>query len=130
MLQLYFYFYFYFYLSLTHVQAHDANLVLLLPHLLQGVRLQNIDYDAAKRIIYMLTYFFPERLGICLLVGAPLFFSAAWHIIKPWLHARTQSKILFVQPSQLGSHIAPESLPDWLGGTADDECPSNEYSQP
>jgi hypothetical protein len=98
--------------------------------LLQGVRLQNIDYDAAKRIIYMLTYFFPERLGICLLVGAPLFFSAAWHIIKPWLHARTQSKILFVQPSQLGSHIAPESLPDWLGGSADDECPSNEYSQP
>lgn len=68
--------------------------------------------------------------GICLLVGAPLFFSAAWHIIKPWLHARTQKKILFCQLSQLGQHVAPENLPEWLGGNSKDECQSNEYSQP
>uniref|UniRef100_A0A6U4NVU9 CRAL-TRIO domain-containing protein n=2 Tax=Hemiselmis andersenii TaxID=464988 RepID=A0A6U4NVU9_HEMAN len=87
---------------------------------LQSVHLSNIDYHACKRIIYMLTYFFPERMGVCLLVGAPMFFTAVWHVIKPWLDAKTQKKVAFVRVDKLGEYIAPDCRPSWLGGTCED----------
>lgn len=32
----------------------------------EAISISNIDYHAAKRIIYMLTYFYPERM-VCVL---------------------------------------------------------------
>mmetsp|Transcript_1349 Transcript_1349/g.3611 ORF Transcript_1349/g.3611 Transcript_1349/m.3611 type:complete len:306 (-) Transcript_1349:754-1671(-) len=79
------------------------------------------DLQAAKRIIYILSNFFPERLGVCLLAGAPALFSTVWMVIKPWLNPHTQAKVRFVDIKELGkTFIDPSILPPCLGGTAAD----------
>jgi len=78
--------------------------------------MSNIDLNAAKRIIYMLSNFYPERMGQCLLVSAPMLFSAAWAVIRPWLSRRTQTKIEFCKPHELGRWMAPTALPRFWGG--------------
>ena len=82
----------------------------------EAVGMSNIDLDAAKRIIYMLTNFYPERMGQCLLVSAPMIFSAAWAAIRPWLSRRTQTKIEFCKSIELGRWITPAALPRFWGG--------------
>ena len=63
---------------------------------------------------------YPERLDRIFIVNAPVFFSAAWAIIKLWLDKRIQEKV-----NVLGSdfkcvllkHIDHDSLPSFLGGS-------------
>ena len=86
---------------------------------LGGVALKNLDLQAAKRIIYMLSNFYPERMGVCLLVSSPLIFSATWAIISPWLSTRTQQKIHFIKPDKLSQWIAHEALPSYWNGSDD-----------
>jgi len=91
---------------------------------LEGIGMANVDMGAAKRIIYMLTNFYPERMGLCLLVAAPLFFSAAWAVIRPWLSLKTQDKIKFCKTKELERYIDAEALPVfWPSG-----CDTTRYS--
>ena len=83
---------------------------------LEGIALSNIDLNAAKRIIYMLTNFYPERMGVCLMVGAPMIFSAAWQVIRPWLAPKSQEKVRFCNSSELSTWIDAHALPVYWGG--------------
>jgi len=64
--------------------------------------------------------YYPETMGLCFVVNAPMTFVALWAIIKGFLDERTRNKIRIV-----GSNYAPilleaipaENLPDFLGGT-------------
>ena len=78
--------------------------------------MSNLDLHAVKRIVYMLSNFYPERMGQCLIVSAPLIFSAVWAVIRPWLSRRTQSKVQFCKVEELGRWIAPAALPSFWGG--------------
>jgi hypothetical protein len=78
--------------------------------------MSNLDLNAAKRIIYMLSNFYPERMGQCLIVSAPIIFSAVWAVIRPWLSRRTQTKVQFCKAEELGRWIAPVALPSFWGG--------------
>ena len=78
--------------------------------------MSNLDLNAAKRIMYMLSNFYPERMGQCLIVSAPIIFSAAWAVIRPWLWRRTQTKVQFCKAEELGRWIAPAALPSFWGG--------------
>jgi hypothetical protein len=78
--------------------------------------MSNLDLNAAKRIIYMLSNFYPERMGQCLIVSAPMVFSAVWAVIRPWLSRRTQTKVQFCKAEELGRWIAPAALPSFWGG--------------
>jgi hypothetical protein len=78
--------------------------------------MSNLDLNAAKRIMYMLSNFYPERMGQCLIVSAPIMFSAAWAVIRPWLWRRTQTKVQFCKAEELGRWIAPAALPSFWGG--------------
>lgn len=49
----------------------DPDLKLCLIFDLSGIAISNVDLSVAKRIIYMLTHFYPERMGDCLLLNAP-----------------------------------------------------------
>lgn len=83
---------------------------------LSAIAMVNMDMKMAKRIIYMLTHFYPERMGVCLLLSAPALFSAAWMVIRPWLHPRTQERIAFVKPADLSAHLPNEAIPTFWGG--------------
>ena len=86
---------------------------------LEGTAVANIDLNAAKRIVYMLTNFYPERMGVCLLVGAPIIFMAAWQVIKPWLAPSTQDKIKFCNSAELATWVDDEARPLYWGGHDD-----------
>jgi hypothetical protein len=68
----------------------------------------NIDYPLIKRLIYILTNFYPERLGVMLLHDAPSFFSSlCWPLIRPWLNPSTRSKIHFTRSTPTGGLSSP-----------------------
>lgn len=44
----------------------------------------NMDYQFVKNLIWLLSRHYPERLGICLVINAPVLFYGCWTVIKPW----------------------------------------------
>lgn len=44
----------------------------------------NMDYQFVKNLIWLLSRHYPERLGICLIINAPVLFYGCWTVIKPW----------------------------------------------
>lgn len=69
----------------------------------------NVDMKAVKRILYLLTNMYPERLGVCILLDAPGLFSACWKVISPMLRERTRAKVKFSTRAELGDLFAPDS---------------------
>jgi hypothetical protein len=68
---------------------------------LSGIGLSNVDMQAVKRIIFLLTNMYPERLGRCYLLEAPTLFSGCWKLISPMLKPNTTRKIQFVDVAGL-----------------------------
>mmetsp|Transcript_44217 Transcript_44217/g.69138 ORF Transcript_44217/g.69138 Transcript_44217/m.69138 type:complete len:81 (-) Transcript_44217:256-498(-) len=54
--------------------------------------------------------------GVCLLLGAPMLFSAAWMVIRPWLDPVTQAKVQFVKRPDLVNFIPIDAIPVCHGG--------------
>ena len=49
---------------------------------------------------------YPERLGLCLLFGAPWVFGASWRLVKPILNKVTTDKVVFLDG---GGKLSDES---------------------
>jgi hypothetical protein len=86
-----------------------------------GFKMSNMDYDFAKFLIETFRDYYPESLGIGLVVGAPFIFKACWAIIKPMMDPVTASKIFFVDKSKLGDYIPKSQLHKDFGGPLDAE---------
>ncbi|KAF5300039.1 hypothetical protein FQR65_LT09296 [Abscondita terminalis] len=79
---------------------------------LQEFSLGCMDYQILKNLIWLLSKHYPERLGVCLVINAPGFFSGCWAIIKGWLDENTTSKVLFINSEQeLCTYLIPDVLP-------------------
>ena len=64
--------------------------------------------------------YYPETMGQCFVVNAPMVFSALYAIIKGFLDERTRSKVRIMGSNYrpvLLEHIDAENLPEFLGGT-------------
>ena len=64
--------------------------------------------------------YYPEILGRMFIINTPMLFSVAWKVIRPWLDERTQKKISTEgskYQKKLLELVAPENLPEFLGGT-------------
>ncbi|CAF1040728.1 unnamed protein product [Adineta steineri] len=59
--------------------------------------MKNMDYQHVKFLINLLQNYYPECLGLGLIVNAPWLFTGCWHIIKPWLDPVVESKIHFIK---------------------------------
>ncbi|KAJ3049215.1 hypothetical protein HK097_009763 [Rhizophlyctis rosea] len=130
----------------VHVKYHDKNTVneektkLLTVYMMETGRLMlnppqemativfdmtdfgmaNMDYNFVKFFVNTLQNFYPESLGLCLIVNAPWAFNACWLVIKPWLDPVVAAKIQFVKPKDLPTYIPSTTLPKRLNGTAED----------
>jgi len=51
---------------------------------LQDFSTANMDYQFVKNLIWLLSHYYPERLGVCLIINAPTVFYGCWAVIKPW----------------------------------------------
>ncbi|XP_047989892.1 CRAL-TRIO domain-containing protein C3H8.02 [Leguminivora glycinivorella] len=79
---------------------------------LNGFTLSCMDYQVLKNLIWLLSRHYPERLGVCLIINAPTFFSGCWTVIKGWLDENTSSKVTFVNSEMdLCQYLIPDILP-------------------
>ncbi|KFM75193.1 CRAL-TRIO domain-containing protein, partial [Stegodyphus mimosarum] len=63
---------------------------------LKDFGLSCMDYQLVKNLIWLLSRHYPERLGVCIIMNAPVYFSGCWTIIKQWLDDNTANKVIFV----------------------------------
>nr|XP_053634756.1 uncharacterized protein LOC128690214 [Cherax quadricarinatus] len=71
-----------------------------------------MDYTVLKSLYTIMTTHYPERLGVCLVLNAPLIFSACWIIIRSWLDDNTAGKIQFIKSrDDLCFYLDPALLP-------------------
>ncbi|WIA29355.1 hypothetical protein OEZ86_011860 [Tetradesmus obliquus] len=90
----------------------------------KGVGMSHLSGEV-KRLMSTLTKYdqdnYPEMLGRICIINAPFVFKAIWGLVKPLLNPRTLSKIQICQTNyqkDLLEWVAPENLPEWLGGTS------------
>lgn len=73
-----------------------------------------------KVLADLLQNYYPERLGRLYIINAPIFFNAAWAIIKVWLDKRIIDKVNVLGSDYakvLNDHIDHHQLPSFLGGS-------------
>ncbi|XP_050342236.1 uncharacterized protein LOC126768265 [Nymphalis io] len=79
---------------------------------LSNFTLSCMDYQVLKNLIWLLSRHYPERLGVCLIINAPTFFSGCWAVIKGWLNENTAGKVTFVNSEMdLCQYLIPDILP-------------------
>lgn len=80
---------------------------------LNNFTLSCMDYQVLKNLIWLLSRHYPERLGICLIINAPTFFSGCWAVIKGWLDENTAGKVTFVNSEMdLCQYLIPDIIPN------------------
>lgn len=74
--------------------------------------LANMDYPFVKRLVWLLTRYYPERLGICIIYNAPVLFQGCWPVIRHWLNEKTASKVVFVNSREaMSEYLELDGLP-------------------
>eukprot|EP00842_Homolaphlyctis_polyrhiza_P005234 jgi/Hompol1/5711/HPOL_002418-RA len=79
--------------------------------------LLNNDMAVVQFLVTTFQNFYPERLGMALVVGAPWLFSGVWEVVKLWLDPVVASKVHFIRREELEQHISPEEIVEVMGGT-------------
>jgi len=77
---------------------------------LRDIGYKNVDMKAVKRMLFLLTRMYPERLGRCYLLDAPTLFSVSWSAISMMLKETTTRKIKFVDQAGLSEIMGADSV--------------------
>jgi hypothetical protein len=86
-----------------------------------NVTLKNLDYQHIKFMINTMQNYYPECLGLALVVNAPWTFNTIWNVIRPWLDPIVESKIRFIKNSKdLIEYIDSSNIPQRLEGNQND----------
>jgi len=70
----------------------------------------NMDYPYVKFVLHCLQNYYPECLGVCLIVNAPWIFNGCWKIIKPLLDPVVSAKVHFIKSEEIKDYIDDEEL--------------------
>mmetsp|Transcript_5357 Transcript_5357/g.12891 ORF Transcript_5357/g.12891 Transcript_5357/m.12891 type:complete len:84 (-) Transcript_5357:682-933(-) len=78
---------------------------------LKGFGLRNADMQLAQLFVDAFFNYYPRRLGLLLMVDAPMIFQPTWQIIKPLL--RSYSRLVkFVKRSEVADYFEPGRTPE------------------
>jgi len=78
--------------------------------------MNNMDYPYVKFVLHCLQNYYPECLGVCLIVNAPWIFNGCWKVIKPLLDPVVSSKVHFIKSEELKNYINEDQLMECYGG--------------
>lgn len=88
---------------------------------MNGFGMQNMDYQLVRFFIQLLENYYPESLGVILIIHAPFLFYSCWAVIRHWLDPVVESKIHFLKhDDDLTKFIDRHYLPKRLNGTHPD----------
>ncbi|CAF2791954.1 unnamed protein product [Rotaria sp. Silwood2] len=86
-----------------------------------------MDYQHTSFLVNLFQNYYPESLGLGLVLNAPWLFTSCWRIIKRWLDPLVESKIHFINNvDDLTQFIDSSNLPKRLNG----EKPDHNYIPP
>jgi hypothetical protein len=78
--------------------------------------MNNMDYPYVKFVLHCLQTYYPECLGVCLIVNAPWIFNGCWKIIKPLLDPVVSAKVRFIKSEEMKNYIDEDQLMKIYGG--------------
>ena len=90
-----------------------------------------IDNPGIKFLVKCLEAYYPESLGVALVVNAPWIFWGVWKIIKPLLDPVVVAKIKFIKAQEIEEYIdfkyVPKYMRNLISGKGNDESTGFEY---
>jgi len=85
---------------------------------MNGFSMQNMDYGFIRFLLNCFQNYYPEMLGVALIVGAPWIFHGCWKIIKQLLDPVVANKVQFLKDkSEIKNYIDESEIPECLRGT-------------
>ena len=84
------------------------------------------DMQKQKQLIKLANDYYPERLGIALVINANALFWGLWKLISPWMDKATSEKVRVFQKDYLPfleEHVGLKNVPKDLGGTMEGDWP-------
>ncbi|RUS78342.1 hypothetical protein EGW08_013893 [Elysia chlorotica] len=98
-------------MTIKRMEEHVNDSICLVFDLL-NFSLANMDYPFVKKLVWLLTKYYPERLGICIIYNAPVLFQGCWPVIRHWLNEKTGSKVVFVNSKEaMSEYLEVDGLP-------------------
>lgn len=87
------------------------------------------DMKKQKQLMKLANDYYPEQLGIAVIVNANFLFSAFWRCIRPWMDKATAEKVRMFKTVKdyvpfLEEHVGLENITTDLGGTRVDDWPT------
>ncbi len=61
-------------------------------------------------MISCLEAYYPESLGVCLVLNAPMIFSGIWKVVKPLLDPVVAAKVVFTSYDKMHEYIPKDNL--------------------
>uniref|UniRef100_A0A6G1SIA6 Motile sperm domain-containing protein 2 n=1 Tax=Aceria tosichella TaxID=561515 RepID=A0A6G1SIA6_9ACAR len=86
---------------------------------LSGAGIRNVDLGFLFWLLNSFRNYCPKGVSYILVLNLPWFLSATCKLAMSWLSETNRRALRFVQGKEIENFIAPENLPDYLGGT----CP-------
>lgn len=81
-----------------------------------GTGLRNTDFDLLKFFLNLLMVQFPRGIDCILVVNLPFILRVFWGLVRTWIPADRVDLIKFVDQTSIQEFIAPQNLPNFLGG--------------
>jgi len=72
---------------------------------LQGFGYNNMDLHMTKRALGMLARYYPQRIGVILLVNYPLVFQGFWKVVRLLMDDTERSQVVFCGKSELSDFV-------------------------
>jgi hypothetical protein len=86
-----------------------------------GCESKNMDFHQVKFLIHLLDNYYPDSLGLILILNFPWVLGKSWTLIKSWLNPSVQKKVRFIHSEgELAEFIDPSVLPKRLHGDQPD----------
>ena len=84
------------------------------------------DLTKQNQLIKLANDYYPEQLGIAIVVNAGALFKGLWKVIRPWMDKDTAAKVEVFKKDYvpfLEEHVGLENITHDLGGTREDDWP-------
>ena len=86
-----------------------------------GCETKNMDFHQVKFLVHLLDNYYPDSLGLILILNFPWVLDKSWTLIKTWLNPTVQKKVRFIHSeAELSEFIDPSVLPKRLHGSQPD----------
>jgi hypothetical protein len=72
--------------------------------------------------------YYPDTLGVALVLNSPWLFSGCWALIKPWIDPVTATKVIFTDNKKIPEWMDKANIPKEAGG--DLEIDFTKYEAP